>query len=335
MYTDSDLDAAVEGQAITAEAAASFRAFMARREGSPAVDEEHFRLLTGFNDIFVSIAAVLLLIAVTWLAGAIAPVIGGIANAVVSWGLAEYFTRRRRMALPSILLLVSFSVAVFGIGFVLAKIAVPQASETIQLTVGAAFAVAGATLHWMRFRVPITIAVGACAAVAAGVTLLITFIPGMGDRWTLLLFAGGLCLFMLAMRWDMSDRTRTTRRSDVAFWLHLSASPLIVHPAFKLLGLLGGDADVGRAGIAVALYLVLAFVALVVDRRALLVSALFYVLYAISALLRAASDLNASLALTALVVGSALLLLSAFWHPVRRVVLGLMPNRVQRLVPVI
>src|SRR4051794_5712854 len=116
MYTDSDLDAAVAERAITAEAVASFRDFMAQRQNSPSVDEEHFRLLTGFNDIFVSIAAVLLLIAVSWLAGAISPVVGGVADVVVSWGLAEYFTRRRRMALPSILLLVSFSVGVFGTG---------------------------------------------------------------------------------------------------------------------------------------------------------------------------------------------------------------------------
>ena len=48
------------------------------------------------------------------------------------------------------------------------------------------------------------------------------------------------------------------------------------------------DADIGRAAAAFGLYLVLAVVALVVDRRALLVSALSYVLYAISTLVQAA-----------------------------------------------
>jgi hypothetical protein len=334
MYSDADLDAAVGEGAITAEAVSALRAFVARRRAAPAVDEEHFRLLTGFNDIFVSIAAVLLLIAVAWLAGMVAPVVGAAAEATVSWGLAEYFTRRRRMALPSILLLATFTAGVFCSGALLLKAVMPPATETTQITAGAVLAVAGATVHWLRFRVPITVAVGACAAVASVVTLLIALVPGLGGRWPVLLFAGGLTLFALAMHWDMSDRTRTTRRSDVAFWLHLSAAPLIVHPTFSLLGLLGsGEANLWRAGVAVALYVGLAVVALVVDRRALLVSALFYVLYAISALLRATSDVNASLALTALVVGSALLLLSAFWHPVRRTVLGLMPGGVRVRVP--
>src|SRR2546430_3225670 len=47
------------------------------------------------------------------------------------------------------------------------------------------------------------------------------------------LFRSGMFLF--AMWWDGSDRARLTRRSDVAFWLHLLAAPMIVHPVFTLL----------------------------------------------------------------------------------------------------
>src|SRR5262245_42279104 len=126
MYSEADIDAAVAERAITAEAAAALRAFVARRQASPAVDEEHFRLLTGFNDIFVSIAAILLLIAVGWLAGVvIAPLAGAVAGSAVSWGLAEYFTRRRRMALPSILLLASFTAGAFAAGAILSNRVLP------------------------------------------------------------------------------------------------------------------------------------------------------------------------------------------------------------------
>ncbi len=31
------------------------------------------------------------------------------------------------------------------------------------------------------------------------------------------------------MRFDMTDPERLTRRTDIAFWLHLLAAPLIVH----------------------------------------------------------------------------------------------------------
>ena len=53
----------------------------------------------------------------------------------------------------------------------------------------------------------------------------------------------GIGVFLFAMRWDSSDPTRTTRRSDVAFWLHLLAAPMIVHPIFTLLGLNDGYGD--------------------------------------------------------------------------------------------
>ena len=50
MYSDSDLEAAVAAGALSPEAATSLRSFVETRDRSPAVDEEHFRLITGFND---------------------------------------------------------------------------------------------------------------------------------------------------------------------------------------------------------------------------------------------------------------------------------------------
>ena len=62
----------------------------------------------------------------------------------------------------------------------------------------------------------------------------------------------------------------------------------------------------------------LGITALAIDRRALLVSALAYVLYALSELFKQFGAVELNVALTALVIGSALLLLSAFWHQARR-----------------
>ena len=39
----------------------------------------------------------------------------------------------------------------------------------------------------------------------------------------------GIAVFLAAMKFDMSDRNRVTQRTDIAFWLHLLAAPLIVH----------------------------------------------------------------------------------------------------------
>ena len=83
----------------------------------------------------------------------------------------------------------------------------------------------------------------------------------------------GIGVFLYAMRWDSSDPSRITRRSDVAFWLHLLAAPMIVHPVFSLLGLTDGDATVAEGLVVVAIYVALGMAALAIDRRALLVSA--------------------------------------------------------------
>ncbi len=65
----------------------------------------------------------------------------------------------------------------------------------------------------------------------------------------------------------------------------------------------------------VGLYVLFGLTALAVDRRALLVSALAYVLYALTELFKQFGAVELNVALTALVIGSALLLLSAFLAP--------------------
>ncbi len=341
-YDDDDLDAAVAAGVLSAEAAAGLRDFTARRRStstSSSADEENFRLLSGFNDIFVSIATVLILVAIDWLGRRIAPALGDAAVVAVSWGLAEYFTRRRRMALPSIVLLLSFAGGVFAVGLDLlgpATLVAANWAPQIGFGVSAGSAALAAYVHWRRFMVPITVAAGAGAAVGMVVSLIGALVPAMRGFMMPLLFLGGLAVFALAIGWDIGDRARTTRRADVAFWLHLSSAPLIVHPAFVMLGLLNrGEANAGRALVAVAIYFLLALVALAIDRRALLVSALFYVLYAMSVLFRLAGSPATSFALTALVIGSALLLLSAFWHRARAVVVGWLPGTIRARMPVV
>ena len=67
MYSQQELDDAVAAGVMTPAAADAFRAYVERQRSSVIADEEQFRLLTGFNDIFVSIAAAILLFAVAWI----------------------------------------------------------------------------------------------------------------------------------------------------------------------------------------------------------------------------------------------------------------------------
>lgn len=328
MYSDDDLDAAVAAGVMSAETAAAFRAHVAGARHTPAADEEQFRLITGFNDIFVVIASLLLLTSIGWIGATIRDWFSALAVAAVAWALAEFFVRRRRMALPAIVLLLAFVAGVFMVCLPLVG------QQGGGFGVAGAIAAAAAWLHWLRFRVPITVAAGAAAVVGGAVGTLMVTVPAAREWLNVALFASGLAVFAIALRCDASDVRRETRRSDVAFWLHLLAAPLMVHPVFAWIGMLSGEETVFAALLVFALYVAIALVSLAIDRRALMVSALSYVLYAFSALLQQTGFVSLGFALTALVIGSALLLLSAFWQKSRAVALGLLPQPVQaRLAP--
>jgi MFS family permease len=361
MYSQQDLDDAVAAGVISPADADSLRMYIERQRSTVIPDEEQFRLITGFNDIFVSIAAAILLFAVGWISQSIGQSTGlvisdhgeagpsflaPLAIAGTSWALALFFTARRRMALPSILLLLAFVGGVLAtIAFALVQIigagAFNGPSQALPATVGgvsAAVAAGAAWMHWRRFHVPITIAAGAAAVAGLFLAIVIGILqPGDSETakniilgFVLLL---GIGVFLFAMWWDSSDRARVTRRSDVAFWLHLLAAPMIAHPIFALLGLNNGTIGIGEGLAVVALYVLFGLTALAVDRRALLVSALAYVLYALTELFKQFGAVELNVALTALIIGSALLLLSAFWHQARRVVVTRLPETIQARLP--
>jgi hypothetical protein len=165
MYSETDLEAAVTSGVLTAEQAASFRAFIAADRRLPAADEEHFRLLTGFNDIFVGIAATILLVAVAWIGQYLGPKIdidgpspvGPLFAAACAWGLAEFFTLKRRMALPSIILLLAFAGGTFFAAWFAEVLIVGPRNVTPQgmfVLVGIASAISCAATfaHWRRRR---------------------------------------------------------------------------------------------------------------------------------------------------------------------------------------
>ena len=358
MYSQNDLDEAVAAGALSADAAAALRNYVDSQRASPSVDEENFRLITGFNDIFVAIASAILLFAVGFIGQWIGQRAGLVVDydgpsplapllvAATSWGLALFFTARRRMALPSILLLLTFVIAVLATAGITLALAVgpealdnnPQLAGVLAAT-SAAIAAGAAWLHWRRFRVPITVATGAAAVAGIAVGLLVAALGSdveQAERLILgfILFLG-IGTFLFAMWWDGSDRARVTRRSDVAFWLHLLAAPMIVHPIFTLLGLNDNTATVGEGLVAVLLYVVLGITALAIDRRALLVSALAYVLYALNELFREFGAVELNVALTALVIGSALLVLSAFWSQARGAVVRPLPANLRERLPLV
>ncbi len=305
-------------------------------------DDEKLRLITGFNDIFVTIGLLLFLGAVAYLmldagsaSGHLKFVSAGFSVALAAWGLAEFFTRRKRLALPSIVLLVIFVLAVFG-AVVSMSPKGPGSDDLapVQLLVAGIAAAVAALIHWLRFHVPITVAAGTGALAAVLVALIQMLAPGLLTAQPVAVFMPlGLAVFALAMWFDSSDLKRQTRRTDIAFWLHLLAAPMIVHPL--LAPVISDTPSLSGALLVLAVFLLLAVVALLVDRRAILVSSLIYLAYASGTLIAASGVESSAFALATLAVGAIVLLLSAAWKPLRRIFIHVLPDRLRHHLPTV
>jgi hypothetical protein len=352
MIASEILAKGVEDGIITAEQAERLRAL--ENAGEPpelpvSPDDEQLRFISGFSDVFVTIGLAMFLGAVGYFAlSSYGPFGMWMAVAVTAWLLAEFFTRLRRMALPSIVLLIVFAWAAFAASAIfLGPGATPYSSSQSAwalfafgviepaMLAGAAFLTVLLTaLHYWRFRVPITIAAG-CGALLLMVIGLASGLFPQSSRGahSALILACGLAIFGLAMRFDMKDPERLTRRTDIAFWLHLLAAPLIVH------SFIGGVLDLGSklepkpAVAVVAVFLALSFVAVLIDRRALLVSGLVYAGGAFWTLIRQAGLSDITTPLTILTLGAFVLLLSAGWKPLRAGILKLAPPTLTRRLP--
>jgi len=330
MYTDEDLNLAVKKGVFTTTSVDEFRHLMSSSSGTSSVDEENFRLVGGFNDIFIVIACALLLFSSLWVLQSINESLGYLVFIVLSWGLSEVFVLRRKMALPAIVLLLAFVGGVF---------AFTQSLFGGQSSYGVILATALSTLaayiHWRRFNVPITVAVGTGAALAMLASVAISVFPNSARVLMVTLFLCGCIAFVCAMYWDAADTSRTTRKSDVAFWLHLLSAPLIIHPVFSSLGVLDGNESVSNMAMIVLLYVLMTVMSVAIDRRAFMVSSLIYVIYALSTLFENYGGVGYSFAVTGVVMGASLLMLSAYWQKIRALFVMKLPERIQGYLPAI
>ncbi|TCK29963.1 hypothetical protein EV667_0048 [Ancylobacter aquaticus] len=304
-------------------------------------DDERLRFITGFGDIFVTIGLALFLGALGYFAEAVGAAAMWATVGAASWLLAEFFTRVQRMALPSIVLLVVFCASVFmassawfGVIEPLIPSLLSLSEDPLVLVLAGLATLAAAMAHYWRFRVPITIAAAAAALVAIVVGLVAAMVPGgLAAAINPVLMLCGLSVFALAMRFDMSDPQRLTRRTDIAFWLHLLAAPLIVHPLIRGFIWPDGAPGEGNALPMLAVFAGLGVIAVLIDRRALLVSGLAYAGIAFASLIKVSGFSGSATPLTIFVLGAFILLLSALWHPLRRAVLALLPAGLARRLP--
>lgn len=350
------LSAEISGKAETAR-----DDIIAPRGDEPARyrDDEDLKFVGGFGDIFVTIGLVLFLCALTYFSSKIGGFVSlwdvegaeaaSLATAGTTWLLAEYFTRKRRMALPSIVMLLVFIVCCF-VFFTIIFFGHTRGSmwdfyRNVDLDAAQRWVIFGkifatciatslmAVIYYWRFRVPIAVAGAVAVFLGVVLALVSTVSPGFASqyaRYIVLLY--GLSVFALAMRFDISDPLRRTRRTDIAFWLHLLAAPLVVHPLLNPIA--RGDAlTEERAVLIIAVFLLLGAVAIVIDRRAILVSSMSYAGASLIVLVKRTgltSFANEFVPLTLLTLGGFILLISVGWHPIRRLILSWLPANLAR-----
>jgi hypothetical protein len=330
-----DLRAAVSSGAITEAQAARLIALSEERQGvraSMGPSDEPFELFRGLNEIFVVTG--LGILAVGWTTfwavlvedSSEAWAVIALLSAAIVVLLARYFTLKRRMVAPSIALAVLAGLVLVQFGL--------AASETLKLVFNqrflltSAIAALGLVAYWRVFRVPFTLALIGVAVLcsffavsmvngAALVDVRNAFQLTAEGPFALITIATGFAALALALRYDLSDPHRVTRRSANAFWLHVVAAPAIVNTVAQTL------LESGTAGSNLLLFLFLLLIALfavVIDRRSFLMAGAGYAV-ALSVLV-----LEESSPFVILLLGLALVILGAKWEAIRGGILHALPN---------
>ena len=274
-------------------------------DNEPAVSaDEPLRFIRNFSDVFIFIGIVLVS------AGLAKMDLLGVESLIPAASfalLAEWLVRVRRLALPGAALLLAM-LAFIGNSFSAFGLSSLQQAMLIALASG---------LFYQRYRLSFSLLPLAIALVVS--SLLLAEIPL--EQFTRWFGLASFPVFAMAMFYDIRDPMRCSYLSDNAFWLHLLAAPLMVHGAMVTL-LVEGDAAwiqaIGREYLMIAFFIAFLLLALLLNRRALLIFSNLYVIYAVTRW-NATNDIIMYLVFA---LGMTVIFFGAYWHRVRRQVWG-------------
>lgn len=279
-------------------------------EFEPAVtSEEPLRFIRSFGDIFITVGIVLVALGLDMMN------LQGAENLIPAAGfalLAEWLVRVRRLALPGIALLLAM-LTFIAYSFSAFDLSALQQAALIALASG---------FFYLRHRMPFSLLPLVAAVLACGFLLADVPLQQL-PRWFGL---AGVLVFALALFFDSRDPMRCSYLSDNAFWLHLLAAPLMVHGAMITL-LLNDDAAwiqaFGRENLMIAFFVAFFLLALLLDRRALLISTELYVIYAVTRLLQGQWNAPENIIMyLVFALGLLVIFFGAYWYRARRLVWG-------------
>ena len=298
-------------------------AFIQGQQTKPAVEnrEEPLKFIRSFGDIFITLGVVILVIAINMLPLSdyhyLIPVIGFVL-------VAEWLVRVRRLALPGIAILISI------LYFVNKAIAFDHENATI---FGLGVLSVTSLLFYLRYKMPFSL-----LPLTVGLVAIVIIQIGVDVIDNPLIFAGlGFLVFVVAMWFDVRDTARVSHLSDSAFWLHLLASPLIVHGAMVSL-LFSQQAWIqakDKELIIIAFFAAFLLLALFLDRRAMLVSTQLYMIYALTQVMEGQLDSTQNVLIYVLMaLGLLVIFFGTYWYKVRRLIFGFISGSlVSRFVP--
>jgi len=317
---------------------------LAQKADLDAEDDEGFRFISGFNDIFLALGVVMVLYGIT-LSGIGIGIGGHAITGLILWGLAEVFASWLKRSLPSMIVAAAFvyhmlslaSIYLYGVELEDSALFIGWPDINILLPLFMA-GIATALVFYARFKLPFALFLTGIQIIAVVVLLTTKNLDQNTVSFVIsMVFITGIVLFMLAMWFDTSDRLRQTRLSDNAFWLHLLASPLIVHSimwqsAIWIVGYERTNSLIGLeeiaptlAGLVLVIFLFLMSVALIIDRKAMLVSSLIYVSIAVTYFITQQGDALGAASFTPVLIGGAIIALGIGWRPLRQILFTILP----------
>lgn len=342
MISDAALEEAIAKGIVSQEQAKSLRILEHDRATQEIMfpdqaDDKKPHFIRGFQNILMTLGLFSFIGALGFLAFVDGPFsLMGIVLTII-WLLGEFFTRHRRMVLVSTVLAGLFASGVF----VAAEIFLETYGfynensgrfERPDQYIWAALATLLLTgLHYLRFRVLISLAIGMAALIGMMMAALYETAPDFAvANAKAVLFAAGCLTFALALGLDLSDLARVTSRAGKAFWLYGLAITIILYSVISPFWDKMENLTMGESGLILSIFVVLTVTAMILDRRIILASGC---IYASVVLVKQRGVENGVFLAFLLALGALILLLSAGWQPMRTALLKLLPADLVRRLP--
>jgi hypothetical protein len=340
VITDEDLRAGVAAGIVTEAQASRLLTLSQSRAGTRAAltgEDEPFELFRGFSEIFISVGLVILLSGIMGLVSLSGHVLAiSLVGMVLAALLALYFTRKRRMTLPSIILSIAFAQATAAavLWIVIGNADTVPGAATVYLIGG--LIVAALALWYRAFKIPFTmfligvtvlvvimLSISRAAPVALWNNPANLFDLGGGSLLARGTLGFGIAAFIAGMAFDMRDPHRLGRYSASGFWLHLLAAPALVNTVALTFLNMGS----GRGYILLAVSLaVITLLALIIDRRSFLTAGIAYLGILLGVVLVPDGGDPIRWAWLLILLGSFVTLTGAFWTAWRSAILRALPH---------